>query len=185
MTPASLYLHTRNVCFGLHLFSNISFFAEPPFHPRKNFPYSAILNPCRKQKSSKKRHLGNDFDDIFQIAICDATYYKPISAYLTRPTISRCDLGKRCNEKTKCQAKCEVVEERECPIQKCVGNNCSSHTTKKDGCVFCDGAWQIEKTDIMVCRSGELLKRSCPADKWCMSQGDCKAHCESVDTNVS
>uniref|UniRef100_A0A914BZC0 Protein kinase domain-containing protein n=1 Tax=Acrobeloides nanus TaxID=290746 RepID=A0A914BZC0_9BILA len=129
--------------------------------------------------------IGNDFDDIFQIATCDYTYYKPISAYLARPTISRCDLGKRCTTKTQCQAKCEVVEKQECLLQTCVGNNCStiSHTTIKDGCVLCDGAWQIGKTDIMVCRSGELLKRSCPANKWCMSQGDCKARCEEVDTN--
>uniref|UniRef100_A0A914CH32 Uncharacterized protein n=1 Tax=Acrobeloides nanus TaxID=290746 RepID=A0A914CH32_9BILA len=85
--------------------------------------------------------------------------------------------------KIKCQAKCEVVDEQECPLQKCIGNNCSSNITKKDGCVFCDGAWQTEKTDMMVCRSGELLKKSCKDNEWCTSQGECKAQCERVDPN--
>jgi hypothetical protein len=117
-------------------------------------------------------HLGTDFDDIFHIGICDDTYL----------TISRCDLGKRCAMKTKCQDKCEVVDERECTIKVCSGNNCS-YPTKKDGCIFCNGDWQAKRTDIVVCKSGKFLSQSCPDNKWCLGDGECKAHCGKVDTN--
>uniref|UniRef100_A0A914CJW7 Protein kinase domain-containing protein n=1 Tax=Acrobeloides nanus TaxID=290746 RepID=A0A914CJW7_9BILA len=36
---------------------------------------------------------------------------------------------------------------------------------------------------MMVCKSGELLKKSCRDNEWCSSQGECKAQCERVDTN--
>jgi hypothetical protein len=124
-------------------------------------------------ESIEYTHLDNEFDDIFQIGTCDDTHL----------TTSRCDLGKRCNMKTKCQATCEVVVERECSMQICIGNNCSYHTTKKDGCIFCNGAWQTERTDIVVCKSGQLLYQSCPDNKWCLGQGECKAHCGRVDTS--
>uniref|UniRef100_A0A914ELF9 Uncharacterized protein n=1 Tax=Acrobeloides nanus TaxID=290746 RepID=A0A914ELF9_9BILA len=51
--------------------------------------------------------------------------------------------------KTKCQAGCEVVDERECTVQICQGNNCSQ-ATKKDGCTFCNGAWQTKRTDMVI-----------------------------------